>query len=171
MRFKMEHKFDWPAEPIVEMLKNGEDLCPMEDLPNVTSRKILESRREGKKVYNRIEWCVHGQIPRIAQKILTPDMLTFEEHTVWDDDDCSFTTKIVPHYMKDKFKCNTKSKWVPDGENKTVRQFGGVLEARVPVVGQVVEKTIVNYLKKNNDQNAKLVKKFLKQRLGPPSDK
>ena len=168
MKFQMEHKFDWPAEPIIEILKRGEDLVPMEDLPNVSSRKVLEQRREGKKLYKTLEWNVHGQIPKVAQKILTPEMLTFKEVTVWDDDDCSFTTEIVPRYMRDKFSCKTKSKWIPQGENRTLRKFGGNLSIKVPIIGQTVEKTIIGYLKKNNDQNADMVRKFLKEKFGPP---
>jgi len=167
MKFSMDHQFDCPAEKIIGMLKAGEELCRMEDLPNVSSRKILERRRDGKKVYNRVEWCVHGQIPKIAQRILRPEMLTFIEESVWDDDDATFRTKIIPHYLKDKIKCNTTSQWSAAADGNARRRFGGELVISIPIVGPVAEMTIIDYLKKNNDKNAVIVRKFLQEKFGP----
>jgi len=166
MKFSMDHYFDTPADKIIDMLKAGEDLCRMEDLPNVSSRKVIERRREGKKMFSRIEWNVHGQIPKIAQKILRPEMLTFVEESVWDDDDTTFRTKIIPHYLKDKLSCNTTSQWSAAGDGKARRRFGGELVLNIPIVGPVAEKTIVDYLKKNNDKNAVIVRKFLQEKFG-----
>jgi hypothetical protein len=165
MDFKMEHVFDHPVGKIVPILAAGQDLIPMEELPNVSQRKVIERRREGAKMYSRLEWCVHGQIPVIAQKIISPDKLTFEEQTIWDDNTQTFVTRIVPHFLKDKFDCRTASAWSACGDAKSRRTFSGTLIIKVPIIGPIMEKTIIDYLKKNNDKNAVLVTKALAQRF------
>ena len=89
-RFQFDDWFGWPCSDIVQFFIDGVDLVPHESLEDVKMRKELENRREGKKVYTSGEWCVHGQIPKIAQKIIKPEMLTFFEETIWDDDEASF---------------------------------------------------------------------------------
>lgn len=165
MKFNMKHYFDFPVEKVVELLKNGEDLCPMDKLPNVNDRKIIEQKRDGKKMYSTVEWCVHGQIPPVAQKLVNPDMLTFTEKTVWDDDQQSFTTKIIPHVLKNQLDCNTVSMWERDKNGKTVRTFRGDLTIKIPIIGPLLEKTVVDLLKKNNDKNAELVKEYLSEKF------
>ena len=166
MDFKMEHIFECHVGNIIPMLAAGEDLIPMEDLPNVSQRKVIERRREGTKMYSRLEWCVHGQIPAIAQKIISPDKLTFEEQSIWDDETQKFSTRIVPHFLKDKFDCRTYSAWSACSETKSRRIFSGTLIIKVPIIGPIMEKTIIDYLKKNNDKNAVLVAKALADRFG-----
>ncbi len=168
MRFKMDHIFNWPAETIVEPLKRGEDIVPMDRLPNVSARKVLSTERKGDKIFSRVEWCVHGQIPRVAQRIIRPEMLTFIEESVWDDNDFSFTTKIIPHYLKDKIRCKTTSRYHVDGPKVTRRRFQGELRILLPIINTVVEKAIIEHLKKNNDENARMLRKILEERHGPP---
>jgi hypothetical protein len=168
MDFKMEHSFDCPVGKITPILAAGEDLVPMEDLPNVSQRKVIERKREGTKLHSKLEWCVHGQIPKIAQKLIDPDKLTFLEQTVWDDETATFTTRIIPHFLKDKFDCRTTSAWSAIDANRAKRTFSGKLEIKIPIIGSIVEKTIIDYLKKNNDKNAVMVTKALLERFGPP---
>lgn len=168
MKFKMDHTFYWPAETIIEPLKRGEDIVPMDRLPNVSMRKVLSQERKGDKLYSRVEWNVHGQIPKVAQKIIRPEMLTFVEESVWDDNEMSFTTKIVPHYLKDKVKCRTRSQYHIDGPTATRRRFQGELRILLPIINTVVEKAIIDHLKKNNDENAKMMCQILEERHGPP---
>lgn len=169
MDFNMVHEFGWPAEKITAILAAGEDLVPMEDLPNVSRRKVVERRREGSKMYCKTEWCVHGQIPKIAQKIVRPETLTFQELTIWDDETTTFTTKIVPHFFKDKFICRTTSAWAANSAGNCKRTFAGSLVIKFPLFGAILEKTIIDHLKKNNDENAVMVRAALTKRFGPPS--
>jgi hypothetical protein len=170
MDFRMEHIFDWPASRIVPILSAGEDIVPMEDLPNVSQRKVLERKRSGSKMYSKLEWNVHGQIPKIAQKIISPEKLNFIEESMWDDDTQTFSVRITPHFFKKQIICKTTSSWSDhDGGAKSKRVFGGSLEIRIPVIGPIMERTIIDYLKKNNDENAVMVRKALAMRFGPPA--
>jgi hypothetical protein len=169
LKFRIVHRFPWPAEKIREILSTGEDIVPMEKLPNVSTRKVVEVRRDGAKFYRKTEWCVHGQIPAVAQKIIRPEMLTFCEDTVWDDDEGAFFTSIKPHVLKDVLKCTSVSRWSKFGDCVTQREYEGDIQVRLPVIGSIVEKTIMEQLKKNCEQNAKMVVEALTERIGPAS--
>lgn len=168
MKTELVHYFNWPAEKIIEILKAGEDLFSMEDLPNVSSRKEIEKRRTGSKLYRKYEWCVHGQIPPIAQKFIKPEMLTFVEDTVWDDNTSTFDVKVIPHFLKNSLTCYTKSKWGAANNIRTKRIVECAITVKIPIIGPILEKTILDYFKKNNDKSADAIIKGLTKRLGSP---
>ena len=165
MKFTTTHTFEWPAEKIIGLLKAGEDLFPMENLPNVNARKPLEQKRQGSKIFRKYEWCVHGQIPKIAQKMLRPEMLTFIEESVWDDDRCTFDSRILPHYFKNAITCESTSAWRESGAG-VERRIDSTVRVAIPIVGPVVEKAVVEAFRKNNDMSAGLIRKGLAEKLG-----
>lgn len=170
MQFKIVHTFNWPADTIIDILSTGEDLTPPEKLSNVSARKVIELKREGKNFYRRTEWCVHGQIPKVAQKVVSAEMLTFIEESTWDGTDGIFKTRIIPHFLKGTLTCTSTSKWFAAGPAATRREYAGVVEIRLPIIGGLLEKTIVDYLKKNTEENAAMVAEALALRLGAPGN-
>lgn len=169
MKFTMEHVFNWPHKKITDLLANGEYLVPMDEVPNVSEYRRIETVRKGDKIFSKNEWCVHGKIPSIAQKIIRPEMLTFIEDTVWDDNTTTFTTRIIPHFFKNQFICRTSSSWQSAGNSVTKRIFSGSLEIRIPIIGPPVEKAIIDQLKASNDKNAIMVRKALAEKIGSPT--
>lgn len=169
--FRFEDHFGWPARDIIQFFVDGVDLVPQEMLDDVKAKKELVSRREGTKAYYKSEWCVHGQIPPLAQKIVRPEMLTFIEDTVWDDEAAMFSTKITPHFFKKQLVCETTSKYWDDGNGGAKRDFRGKIHVNIPIIGPVVESAIVDGLRKNNKQNYNLMIKELTRRLGPEKKK
>ncbi len=169
MKFTMDHRFGWPVEKITDILKSGGDLFPMDELPNVSMRKLVENRRDGKKIYKKYDWCVHGQIPKIAQKIFSPESLTFSESSVWDDDKCAFESGITPHYFKNVLKFKSTSHWRAAPGGGTERHVEINISVSIPIIGPVVEKAIGDHFVKNTDQSAEMIVKGLTQKFGPPS--
>lgn len=165
MKFTSTHTFEWPVERIVGLLKAGEDLFPVEYLPSVNARKPIEVKREGSKIFRTFEWCMYGQIPRAAQRMLSPEMLTFVEESVWDDELCAFTSRIIPRYFKDTITCESVSAWKehPAGAERRI-DSEAIVDIRV--VGGMVEKAIVDAFMKSNDMSAELIRKGLSERLG-----
>lgn len=167
MKFKIVSMFGWPAEQIKELLSTGEDIAPPDKLPNVSVYKMIELKKDGKNFVRKNEWCVHGQIPKAAQKIIRPDMLTFDEISKWDHAKGAFFTKIVPHHLKNIFVCESTSSWLDaEGGKATRREYAGVVEVKIPLLGGLVEGTIVDHLKKNTIENTKLIKEELTNKLG-----
>jgi hypothetical protein len=168
MKFTMLHKFGWPAEKITDILKAGEDLYPMEDLQNVNMRKLVEQKRVGSKILKKYEWCVYGQIPKIAQKIFTPESLTFVENSTWDDDKCMFDSRITPHFLRNAVSCISTSTWRP-AAGGCERLVEMTININIPIIGPVAEKAIAEHFKKNTEQSAELVKKSMTVKYGPPA--
>lgn len=168
MKFTMDHKFGWSVEKIVGILKAGEDLFPMEELPNVNARKLIEVKRAGPKLFKKYEWCVYGQIPKLAQKIFSPESLTFTESSVWDDDKCAFESRITPHYFKNVLSCVSTSAWRAAAGGGTERHIESTVSIAIPIIGPAVEKAIVEHFKKNNELSAELIRKGLAKKFGSP---
>jgi hypothetical protein len=165
----MDHKFGWPVEKIVGILKAGEDLFPMEELPNVNARKLIEMKRVGSKINRKYEWCVYGQIPKIAQKIFSPESLTFTESSVWDDDKSAFESRITPHYFKNVLSCMSTSAWRAAAGGGTERHVEYAVNIAIPIIGPIVEKAVVDHFKKNTEMSAELIRKGMTKKFGPPS--
>lgn len=165
MKFTSTHAFPWPAEKIIELIKAGEDLFPVEELPNVTARKAIDQKREGSKIYRRYEWRMFGQIPRAAQRALSPEMLTFIEESVWDDESCVTESRIMPMYFKDSISCESTVVWRGrDAGSERVIESEAVVN--IPVMGGLVERAVVDAFMKSNDMSAELIRKGLAGRLG-----
>ncbi len=169
MKLTTVHKFGWPVEKITGLLKAGEDLFPMEELPNVSMRKLIEEKRVGARIYRTYEWCVHGQIPKMAQKLFRPETLTFTESSVWDDDKCAFESRITPHYFKNLLTCKSTSAWRAAPDGGTERVFESTIIIAIPLIGLVMEQAIAEHFRKNNDISAALARKGLEKRFGPPA--
>jgi hypothetical protein len=167
MKFTMVHKFGWPAEKITDILKAGEDLYPMEDLQNVNMRKLIEKKRVGSKLIKKYEWCVYGQIPKIAQKIFSPESLTFIEDSVWYDDKCMFESRITPHILKNAITCISTSVWRAGAGGGAERQVEMTISIAIPIIGPVAEKAIADHFKKNTEESAELVRKGMTAKYGP----
>ncbi|HOO56337.1 MAG TPA: DUF2505 family protein [bacterium] len=166
MNFNMLDDFNWPIDEIAKLLAD-EELVNFDDLPNVTKRKQIERRWEGTRLYKKFEWNVHGQIPKIARKLIKPEMLSFIESSVWDNEKYRFETKITPHYLKKLINCKTVSQWEKTGENSARRKFFGNLDVNIPVIGPVVEKAMLDQMKKNTDKGTVELRRIFEERIGP----
>jgi hypothetical protein len=95
-------------------------------------------------------------------------MLTFDEISTWDGTVGIFKTKIIPHFLKGALMYTSTSSWHNKNGTHTVREFEGVVDVKIPIIGGLLEKTIVDYLKKNTEENAKMAVEAFAERLGPP---
>ncbi len=163
----LEHEFEWPLEKITPLLAN-EEVLDFKELPNVNSRKQIERRWEGSKLHKVFEWNVHGKIPAPARRIFRPDMLGFTEYSIWDDEEKMFRSKIVPHYLKNIISCESTSEWSPMSDVRTRRKVQLKFECHIPVLGTIVERNVIDYMMKNCDKGAEIMKKTFTKRIGPP---
>jgi len=170
MDFKMVNSFCWPIDDIVEILASGEEPVSMESLTCVSSYKVCDFRKTGEGFLKTIEWSVRGQIPSFAKKVIHPDKLKFNEETSWNNDAATFTTKVTPHFLKDKIKCMIVVQWGHDGEGKSRRTVDCNVKVRVPFIGNKLERMIAEILKENNEKYANLLNTSFANHLGQPGD-
>lgn len=163
-RYKITHYYDQSLETVCDLLMESETpIYELVDLPNVSTTKPISEEDKGDKKYVKNEWCVHGQIPKIAQKIVKPEMLTFIEDSVWDRTRKTYTAKIIPHFFKKQLNARHKVEFFDNGDGRTKRILTGFIEIKIPVIGPVVELAIVSQLKDNAEADFKIGKDALDQ--------
>lgn len=164
LRYNIIDYYDFPLRTVAKLLMDSEiPIYEMAELPNVSNSKELEIRDEGDKKYIKVEWCVHGQIPKIAQKLVRPEMLTFIEDSVWDRTTNVYSTRVIPHHFKKQVNCRHRVELKDNGDGRTKRILAGFFEFKVPVIGPIFEQVILKYLKQNAEADFKMGQTALKK--------
>ena len=155
-RYRIIDYYDYPLDVVVELLMETPGIYDMQDLPNVSTNEPLEERDEGDKKYIKVKWCVHGQIPRAAQRVVRPEMLTFIEDSVWDRKKLTYSAKIIPHFFKKQVNCRHKVEFFDNGDGRTRRVLSGFFEFKIPIVGQIFEPVVMKHLRQNAEEDLKM---------------
>ena len=163
-RYNIVHHYNYPIKTVTKLLmEHDPPIYDLVDLPNVSTNKLLNDRWEGDKRYLQVEWCVHGQIPKLAQKIIKPDMLTFVEDSIWDGTKLTYTTRIIPHHFKNQINAQHRVTFTDAGDGRTKRVLSGIFEVKIPLIGLVFEIAILQQLKDNCEADFKISASSLKQ--------
>lgn len=167
MKYASERVFNYPLQPFVDLFMEG-DSTPydLNDLENVTGWKVVKEVDDGEKRTGTKEWCAHAQIPKALQPIVSPKMLSWYEHSVWDRKAHVYTFQIEPFYLKKQVECHGRTMFVEKGPEKCARRFEIHLTVKIPVFGPMFEKLVMELLKKNEDQDYQLSVKTAKKHFG-----
>jgi len=128
-----------------------ETLAPYRELPDVLDvRKThFEEHPDGRQDIE-LTYCAHGQIPKIAQKLISPGMITWKEVGRWDPAEMSYHFEIIPFFLRNFFMC--RGKWVYQQKNdRVVLSLEGQLHFKFPVIGPIVEQAIAREFYRNQD--------------------
>ena len=134
---------------------------------NVLSRK---DRPGGVTLHN--EWVGKGEVPRVAQGIIKPEMLRWDDYAEWDDARSLVEWTIKIRVFSENFKCSGVNRFVEEGPGRTRVNLTGNLELSlkdIPGVPRIlagtiapqVEKFIVALIKPNLEQTNEAVGKYL----------
>ena len=118
-------------------------------------------------------WEAQSDIPKIAQRIITPDMLAWTDHATWNQDKWTCDWQIETRLFTENVTCGGHNEYLEDGKG-TLLKIRGELDVRlkgipgVPsfLAGSVkphVEKFIVDLLKPNLLSIAGGLERFLKE--------
>lgn len=166
MKFRIDDKFEGgPFEEVTRYLAEDYVFEPA-NLPNVTGNKKLKEVLTDETKYCKYEWCAHGQIPKVVQHILKPQMLTWIEETTLDRKTMIFKTKITPHYFKNVFSCESKLYFVKKSDYEFSRITEGFLNIKIPIFGIIIEEVIIAHLKHNFAAEHKITYKLIKEKYG-----
>jgi len=156
-RYRLVQHFDYFIDTVVDILMESKTpLYDMVDLPNVSNSKLIEEKDLGDTKLIKNEWCVHGQIPPMAQKFIKPEMLTFVEDSVWDRRTKVYSTKVIPHFLKNQVDVRHKVEHIDNGDGRTKRIVSGYIEVKIPVIGPIFEATVIKYIKQNAEEDFKM---------------
>ena len=164
---KIQASYEFPADmekaiSILVYQTIGNEAYFRETMPDLTYAKCLERRDDPDgKIHVKMEMCAHGQIPKAVQHLLKPEMLTWQEISTWDPATKRYTYQVKTKYFSNMFVCKGYWGYRETGPNKTVQYCDGIIEIKIPIFGGIIEKAIVPNLKKNWDENYKImIKRF-----------
>lgn len=137
---------------------------------NVLSREV---RPGFVKLHN--EWVGRGEIPKVAQGIVKPEMLAWDDYAEWDDVATLVRWTIKTRAFTEKIRCVGQSRLTADGPDRTRVTLTGILELTLtdipgiprflaPSLTPQVEKLFVTLIKPNLEQVNTAIGKYLDAR-------
>ena len=175
MKMEADCRIAFPRELVFSTYRDRlTELVP--HLPNVTGIEVLERDDapggvEGKTRLLNL-WHAEGDIPKVAKPVVKPDMVAWNDHALWDENEWTCEWRTEPKFFTESIDCGGKNRYVVDGD-VTILQIRGHLDIDlsgirgVPgflakKIAPVVEKFIVALLTPNLISVSKGLEAFLK---------
>ena len=119
-------------------------------------------------------WEANSTVPKVAQRIITPDMLAWKDHASWNENDWTCDWRIETRMFTDNVDCGGHNEYVADGD-ETILKIRGNLDVQLKGIPGVpsflagtvkphVEKFIVDLLTPNLVSIAGGLERFLKEK-------
>jgi hypothetical protein len=162
MKIEANATLSFPRELVFATYRDGlVELVP--HLPNIRAIEVLEreDNAAGETGVTRLLnlWRAEGDIPKLAQSIIKPDMVAWDDHAVWNENDWTCEWKVVPKFFTNNIRCQGKNQFVSDGDKTTLQIRGeldidakgipGVPRLLARKIAPVIEKFIVALLTPN----------------------
>jgi hypothetical protein len=120
-------------------------------MPNI--KEILvrkrEERQNGVKLHN--EWVGKGEIPKVVQSIIRPDMLRWDDYADWDDNASACAWSLKLRAFTDNVKCGGTNRFTEEGPDRTRVTLSGTLDIDlrdIPGVPRVLAGSIAPQVEK-----------------------
>lgn len=160
--------------PRLEVVRCYRDRLPdmVDCLPNVERIETLERRSEGARTWLLNRWVATGKVPLFARKYVKPDMLTWLDDAVWDEEDWSVSWRFRFPAWEGLVDVSGTNRFYEEGPRRTRVVIDGTLAidgGRIPglpasvaaVALPEVERFILALVKPNLRQTARGVDRFL----------
>lgn len=144
-------------------------------MPNVRGVEIAarEVRAGGVNLHN--VWTGKGEIPKVAQGIIKPDMLRWDDFAEWDDTTTTAQWRLRIRVFTESFKCAGSTRLQADGPARTRVTLSGNLEISVKDIPGVprflagtispqVEKFIIGMVTPNLEETNRALERYLDSR-------
>lgn len=163
-KIEFDHYFEVPIEEFIRILffPTEDEINDLTDLPNVKEREEIERYEDEKIIRTKVRYFAMGFIPPQVRRHLKPHMLSWIEHSAWHKQERYWEWRIEPHFFKELINCTGKMSLLPAGE-RTRRSTRGVLRIKIPLFGELIEKIILEHLRKNFDAEVKMFHDTLKR--------
>lgn len=119
--------------PVERVYRAYRDELPQiaEFMPNVKGVEVAsrEERPGGVKLHN--VWTGKAEIPGLAQGIIKPDMLKWDDFADWDDATTTCQWRLRIRVFTENFRCTGSTRLAADGPARTRITLSGNLEVSV----------------------------------------
>jgi hypothetical protein len=118
MRIENRDYVNAPASEVYRLLKDSlPKIAPY--LPNVSRIDVMQRSESGRGTQIVNHWFALGEIPEIAKKVISPDLLSWKDTAVWNDAELKVDFRLESFVMNQLFKVTGTNFIVPAGENRT----------------------------------------------------
>lgn len=164
-RFTMTHEFDCTPEVFwskVNFDKEMNERMYKEALhfPEFT---LLELKEDDNEVFRRTRSTPKMDVPGPVQKVLGSNF-QFTEETRYDKRSQRGSFKGIPSTMADKLKTEGTMRCEPLGANRCRRVIEVTVEAKVMMIGGLLESTAEKNMRDSYDKSAVFMNKWIKEK-------
>ena len=160
MHFRIEQRFDAPLTAVEAAYCSPELLATLASLPKVGGAELLEQRREGDQVFQRVRYRFTGELNSAVTAVIDPAKLSWVEESVLDKATHVTTWRIVPDHYPTRLECSGEFR-LSEAESVTIRRTEADIKVRFPLVGGRVERAIVSGLEEHAVAEESAVEAFL----------
>lgn len=175
MRIDVDARVPFDRELVFKTYRdNLPELVPY--LPNVKSIEVLERKDEGPTSTLKNLWTAKGEIPKIAQGFLKPEMLSWYDFATWNQGSFSNEWRIQMRVMEKVVDCRGANTFEAEGSgtvlhirgelNLNLKEVPGVPRFLAGTAGPAVEKFVVGLLKPNLVEVSKGIEQYLRAKKG-----
>jgi hypothetical protein len=166
VHFEIVHDFEIPLDAL-ELAVLSPDLVGKykAHLKNMEKVRQKEHRLE-RGILQRV-WAFQASVkvplPAFAKKVVTPEMLSWDESSTYDIKTHAASWSVRPNFKpqwEKYFQADGKYRLVSAGRGKTRRTVKGELFLRVPVVQKVAERAILAEVRRMYDAEAETLREM-----------
>lgn len=161
VRFRIEQPVAAPPAAVQDALLDRDFLARLAELPKLGSPELLDQRREGDLVIQRVRYQFVGDLNSAARRIVDPARLSWVEESTTDTSSYVTTFRIVPDNYANLLKSGGTFRLQPRGDAGTLRVAEGDVDVRVPLVGRKVEQAIVSGLQEHAGAEAEVLERWI----------
>ncbi len=144
----------------------------VEMLDNIESMMELERREEGDTTHLLNEWKAQGEIPKIAQRWIKPEMLRWKDRATWHAQEWTVDWAFEMAFLTDRVTVQGKSFYRELGPSRTSLELRGELNIDAMGLpgmprliarkaGPVVERFVLALVQPNLVKTAQALQRFL----------
>jgi Protein of unknown function (DUF2505) len=159
--FRIEQRVDAPVDAVEAALVDAGFVAATADLPKIGGAQLLEQRRGGQHVRQRIRYRFTGELSAAVTAVIDRDRLTWIDDADHDLGAHRSEHRIVPDHYRDRLQASYATRLQPDGGG-TRRVVTGSVKVRMPLVGGRVERAIVTGLEEHARGEAGLLSRWLR---------
>lgn len=173
MEIKADSRIPFPRDLVFRTYRDSlPQLVPY--LPNISSISVTSRKEEGPGLTRMLNlWKAKGDIPTVAQSVIKPEMLEWNDHALWNENEWTCEWRVETKIFTENVKCSGKNRFVPEGDGAMRLEIRGDLDVSlkgipgVPrflagTIAPVVEKFIVTLLTPNLTSVSGGLEKYLR---------
>lgn len=120
-------------------------------MPDIKEIRVLsrEDLPDGPKLHN--EWTGKTEIPKVAQGIVKPEMVKWDDFATWHDSGTYCEWRIATRFFTENVKCGGTNRFTADGPGRTRVTLSGTLDVSlkdIPGVPRFLAGTIAPQIEK-----------------------